>query len=608
MATLVYRPGQTDERSFVVSDAAVTLGRGQEQDITIPHKSLSRRHARVEPEGRGYAIVDLASKNGTFVNGERELRRLLRHGDTVTLGEVDLLFLREPTPSPLGRVTSTMPLPNATVPLLRSRLGRLAGEPSRRSRSVHVAEPEAPSEVSEPPSAGHDATRRLRTLIEITKLLPLSHDVDALLDRILELVFQILDVDRGVILLVDEATGELVPRAVRPRPAADAQGAAAEPVYSRNIVDYVLERSVAGLFTDAALDPRLDAAASVVVQSIRASMCAPLKPRGDVIGVLYVDNQRDASRFTEEDLEFLLAFAGQAAIALENASLVRRLEQEAVTRMEMAMEAKLTSLGGMVAAIGHELRNPLNFITNFAETSATLAGEIQESLAAQQGALPPDALADLEDAALSLRENSERIREHGRRADAILEGMVQHARRPSGRREPGDVHAVLDEAISLVREGPHARGIEFQVITAYDPALGPVDMAAGEMGRVFAAVVENSLQAMRQKQHQLGAGYTPEITLRTTVAGDRVEIRLRDNGTGISPEIEGRIFEPFFTTKPSGQGTGLGLSLSRDIVVQGHQGTMRIESAVGSFTEMVIGLPRRVPIEGRTSRPPTKDR
>src|SRR5262249_28142899 len=156
---------------------------------------------------------------------------------------------------------------------------------------------------------------------------------------------QILDVDRGVILLVDEATGELVPRAIRPPPAG---GAPADAFYSRNIVDYVLEHSVAGLFTDAAVDPRLDAAQSVLAQSIRASMCAPLKPRGDVIGVLYVDNQRDAARFTEDDLEFLLAFAGQAAIALENASLVRRLEREAVARLELVMEAKLTALGGMV--------------------------------------------------------------------------------------------------------------------------------------------------------------------------------------------------------------------------------------------------------------------
>ena len=366
----------------------------------------------------------------------------------------------------------------------------------------------------------------------------------------------------------------------------------------------MLEHSAAGLFTDAALDPRLDAADSVMLKEIRASMCAPLKPRGDVIGVLYVDNQRDAARFTEDDLEFLLAFAGQAAIALENASLVRRLEREAVSRLELVMEAKLTALGGMVAAIGHELRNPLNFITNFAETSAGLAAEIQQGLSAQRASLPPDALAELEDAALSLRDTSERIREHGRRADAILEGMVQHARRPSGRREPADLHAVLDESVRLALEGPHGKGLEPRVVTGYDPAVGPVDMAAAEIARVFSAVVDNALHAMRQKQLRLGAPYTPELSLRTAVAGDRIEVRLRDNGTGITPEIEGRIFEPFFTTKPTGQGTGLGLSLSRDIVVQGHQGTMRAETVPGEWTEIVIGLPRRLATEGRGSRPP----
>ena len=366
--------------------------------------------------------------------------------------------------------------------------------------------------------------------------------------------------------------------------------------------------------TDAAIDPRLDAAASVVVQSIRASMCAPLKPRGDVIGVLYVDNQRSASLYTEDDLEFLLAFAGQAAIALENDSLVRRLEQEAVARMELVMEAKLTSLGGMVAAIGHELRNPLNFITNFAETSASLAAEIQEGLKAEQGRLPAGALADLEDAAACLRDNSDRIREHGRRADAILEGMVQHARRPSGRREQGDLHAVLDEAVRLARESPQARGLELRVVTAYDPAVGPIEMAAGEMGRVFASVIDNAFHAMRQKQRALGDArehpptYAPELSLRTAVVGDRVEIRLRDNGTGLTPEVEARMFEPFFTTKPSGQGTGLGLSLSREIVVQGHQGTMRAETAPGEWTELVVGLPRWAAVEGRSTKPPAKER
>jgi signal transduction histidine kinase len=343
-------------------------------------------------------------------------------------------------------------------------------------------------------------------------------------------------------------------------------------------------------------------------------MCAPLKPRGDVIGVLYVDNQHDTARFTEDDLEFLLAFAGQAAIALENASLVRRLEREAVARLELAMEAKLTALGGMVAAIAHELRNPLNFITNFAETSVALAEEIKEGLDAQHGRLPEDALADLGDAAANLRDTSERIREHGRRADAILEGMVQHARRPSGRREPGDLHAVLDEAVRLAREGPHARSIDFQVVTAYDPSLGPVDMAAGEMGRVFAAVIDNALYAMRQKQRVAGGPYAPVLTLRTAASGDRVEIRLRDNGTGLSSDVEARIFEPFFTTKPTGQGTGLGLSLSRDIVVQGHQGAMRAETVPGEWTEIVITLPRRTAADGRSAskppapRPPTRDR
>jgi signal transduction histidine kinase len=320
-------------------------------------------------------------------------------------------------------------------------------------------------------------------------------------------------------------------------------------------------------------------------------MCVPLKPRDEVIGVLYADGQRASVLFTEEDLDLFVAFAGQAAVALDNARLYRRLSNETVARMQLVMEAKLASLGAMVAAIAHELRNPLNFMTNFAELSSGLVDEVTAGVEAHRGALPEATVADLSGALAELGDNVARIRDHGRRADAVIQGMLQHARRPSGTRELSDINAVVAEGVRLGREAPQHRGLEVRVAESYERTIPPIPMAALDLGRVFLNVVENALYAMAQKKRALGAAYAPELQVRTAVDGDHVEVHVRDNGTGVPTDVAARVFEPFFTTKPTGHGTGLGLSLSRDIVVEGHQGEMRLESAPGEWTEVVVRLP-----------------
>ncbi|WP_437735086.1 ATP-binding protein [Sorangium sp. So ce1335] len=565
MPTLIYNPGAPDEQVFVLGDAAVTIGRAEDQAICIPHRSLSRSQARIEKSEGRFFIVDLQSKNGTFVNGMRVQRKAIRSGDTITLGDLDLLFTADAD-------TSSEPLlrPQAIRPLTHTSIGKLVGDTR--------------------PGGRPSAEDRLQILIEVAKLLPVSDDIDTLLHKVLDLIFQILNVDRGVILLINEATGRLERRAVKTAHAAPHD----EPIYSQNIVDYVLRNSVAALFADAVLDPRLEAARSVVAQSIRASMCVPLKPKDDVIGVLYVDNLHAAHIFTEPDLEFLVAFASQAAVAVQNASLYRRLERETVERMQLVLDAKLASLSGVVAGIAHEIRNPLNFMNNFAEIAAGVAQELSEELRAQGVRLDAGALAQLEENLAHLRDSMARITEHGRRADAIIKGMLQHARRPSGERAPADLNAVVGESVRLARAGAQGGDLDVRVVEAYDPAIGPLEMARLDMGRVFVNVVANALYAMRQKKLKRGDGYAPELVVRTADRGDHVEVRIRDNGTGIPEKVAARMFEPFFTTKPPGDGTGLGLSLSREIVVQGHQGTMRVESVEGEYAEFVITLPKPV--------------
>lgn len=568
--TLVYNPGELDEKAFQIGDAAVTIGRAEDQTICIPHKSLSRSHARIEPSGGCFVVLDLHSKNGTFVNGTRVQEQTVRHGDTITLGDLDLLFTTASAAA--GDAAAPELAPQVVRPLMRAPIARFA----RRHDGGAPIDPSVRIRT------------RLRLLIEVAKLLPVSDDTDTLLRKALDLLFQLLEVDRGAILLLDEPTRKLTPRAVKTaRPTPEN-----EPIYSQNIVDYVQHRSVAALFADASGDPRLGPAESVVLQSIRSSMCVPLKPRDEIIGVLYVDNQRSSHLYTEDDLDFLVAFASQVAVALENAALCQRLERETVERMHLVMEAKLASLGTMVSGMAHEIRNPLNFIINFAALSQGLAEEMSTVLEPQRARLSAEAVADVDGTLAHLRENAGRIVEHGRRADAIIQRMLQHGRRPQRPRELGDVNGILAESVRLARGGAREGNFELRVVEDYDPAIGPIEMAPQDIARVFLNLVENAIDALREKSRTAGQGFVPELHVRTEARGDSVEIHVRDNGTGIPAAIAGEIFNPFFTTKAPGHGTGLGLSLSHDIVVQGHQGSLRMESAEGEWAELTVTLPR----------------
>ncbi|TSC31955.1 FHA domain-containing protein [Corallococcus sp. Z5C101001] len=581
---LVYNPGQSDELTYPLGDATITIGRADDQAICIPHRSLSRQHARIESADGRFIVTDLQSKNGTFVNGVQIRRKELRPGDTLTLGELVFLLTRDPPPGvapgrpgePSG--ASDEPRPQLTRALTRVPLKTLV-------QAVSGQEPTA----EEAASAARRARERMRLLQEVAKLLSVTDDLDALPGRVLDLAFQILPVDRGVILLLDEGSGKLEPRVSK-----TAEGAAVRgPIFSQNIVDFVLRRSVAALFSDAVNDPRLGAADSVIFSSIRASMCVPLKPRDEVLGVLYVDNVSAPRSFSEDDLDFLVAFAGQAALALENARLYRRIEEETVQRMQLIMDAKLASLAAMVGGMAHELRNPLNFISNFAGLSVGLTEDLAGVLEPQRGQLTPASARDVDEALACLRTNVQKIYEHGRRADALIQGMLQHARRAPGPREEVDLNTLVAESVALGQGGMRGEPLPVRLDAEYAPDVGRLELIRAEVGRVIINIVDNALYAMRQKRQAQGAAYVPVLKVRTLARLDQVEVRLRDNGPGIPTESAGRIFDPFFTTKPPGQGTGLGLSLSHDIIVQGHQGTFRMESVPGEFTEFVITLPRR---------------
>ena len=313
---LIMNPGQTDERVFDLPEGPVTIGRTEESTLCVLHKSLSRRHAQLEREGGRVVLLDLSSKNGTFVDEQRITRHELREGETFRCGEVRFRLVPAENELPLDlrstqlRTLQTRFTPDSMEELLEARAEQRDGSAIRVRRTG-------------PADRSRD---KLQVLLKVSQLLSSPSSIEALLERILDLLFQIMEVSRTALLLVDPATGRLVPRVSR---LASGQSPS-HPFHSQRIVEHVRTQSVAALFSDARLDPRLSAAESVLRESIQASMCAPLKPRDEVLGVLYVDNLTRPHGFNDEDLEFLTAFANQAAIALDNSMLVRRLEEEAV--------------------------------------------------------------------------------------------------------------------------------------------------------------------------------------------------------------------------------------------------------------------------------------
>jgi two-component system NtrC family sensor kinase len=257
---------------------------------------------------------------------------------------------------------------------------------------------------------------------------------------------------------------------------------------------------------------------------------------------------------------------------------------------------KMASLGQLTAGIAHEIKNPLNFVNNFAGLSVDLLAELKNAAAPGFATLPEDRRADIEEVSGLLTSNLQKIVEHGRRADGIVKSMLQHSRGASGDRRTVDLNALIDEALNLAYHGARAQDQSFNVKLERDfgAEIAPVELAPQEITRVLLNLFSNGFYATRKRAQSMGdpVGFEPTVKVMTRDLGNAVEVRIRDNGTGIPADIRDKLFQPFFTTKPTGEGTGLGLSISYDIVTQQHGGTITVESEPAEFTEFTIRLPR----------------
>ncbi len=257
---------------------------------------------------------------------------------------------------------------------------------------------------------------------------------------------------------------------------------------------------------------------------------------------------------------------------------------------------KMASLGLLTAGIAHEIKNPLNFVNNFASLSIGLLDELKAAAASAFGALDPSQRGQVEEVTEMLTGNLERIGEHGRRADNIVKSMLAHSRSGGGDRQSVDLNALVEESLSLAYHGARAQDPNFNITLERDYArdIEPVVVVPQDMTRVFLNLFGNGFYAANKRQRAASDGaFRPVLTVTTRDLGDAVEIRVRDNGIGIPGDIRDKLFQPFFTTKPTGEGTGLGLSISYEIVTKQHGGTIKVASEVGAFTEFVVNLPRR---------------
>jgi signal transduction histidine kinase len=287
-------------------------------------------------------------------------------------------------------------------------------------------------------------------------------------------------------------------------------------------------------------------------------------------------------------------------IARDAATEARRTTEAAYRELEAAQAnlihaEKMASLGQLTAGIAHEIKNPLNFVNNFAEISGELTEELQEALAPAASSLAPETRAAVGELLEMLKANLGKVAQHGRRADSIVKNMLLHSREGSGERRTVDLNATVEESINLAYHGTRAEKRDFNITLTkdLDPKVGAVEVYPQELTRVLLNIVSNGFYAAHKRKTQTAdPAFEPTLVVSTRGFDDRVDIRIRDNGTGIPDDAKGKIFNPFFTTKPAGEGTGLGLSLSYDIVVKQHGGTIEVATEAGSFTEFRISLPR----------------
>ena len=447
----------------------------------------------------------------------------------------------------------------------------------------------------------------LQALEEVTRAVNSSLDVDTVLETIISRAVTLSQADEGTIYEYDDAEEAFVLKAThgmtesRVNRLREARIKLGETHLGR-----------AGLLrepvhvSDLQIDPTVPDNTKEALHDIHAVLAVPLLREDKVLGGLVI-RRRTTGDFPATIPTLLRTFAAQSVLAIENARLFQdarraRLSAEAAltdlrrTQDRLVQTEKMASLGQLTAGIAHEIKNPLNFVNNFSDLSVDLLQELNDAVAPDRLTVADDLRAEIDEITATLKGNLERIAQHGRRADSIVKNMLLHSRTgPSEHREI-DLNATVEEALNLAYHGARAEtpGFNITLEKHLDPAAGTIDAFPQEFTRVMLNLMSNGFYAARKRAVTAPPGFEPTLTVTTSGTNNTVTIGVRDNGTGMPDSVRDKIFEPFFTTKPAGEGTGLGLSLSFDIVVKQHGGQLAVDSELDKFTEFTVTLPRRL--------------
>ena len=384
-------------------------------------------------------------------------------------------------------------------------------------------------------------------------------------------------------------------------------------IVPNSIINYCWRSKESVVVNDALNEERFSSDPYIQENKSFSIMCLPITAQGKMNGLLYLENSLLKGVFNKNRIDLLQMLSGQIGISIENAILYESLEDKVLertkeiekayselkaTQAQLIQAEKMASLGELTAGIAHEIQNPLNFVNNFAEVNTELIEEMKTELKAGN---QEDAIAIANDIA----ENEKKIMQHGKRADAIVKGMLQHSRSSSGQKEPTNINALADEYCRLAYHGLQAKDKSFNATmkTEFDQSIGDINIIPQDIGRVILNLITNAFYAVNEKKQQFTKdlsgfgtltglnGYEPTVSVSTKKMGDKVLISVKDNGNGIPQKVLDKIFQPFFTTKPSGLGTGLGLSMSYEIVTKVHGGELKVDTKEGKGAEFTIILP-----------------
>lgn len=448
------------------------------------------------------------------------------------------------------------------------------------------------------------SVEELRALGDVSQAVNSTVDLETVLTTIVAKATQLSGTEAGAIYVFDDASQEFWLRATY-----GMDDTFVAEIKDRHIhmgetaIGVAVEQRMPFQIPDVQDDPKSSVLDVIVRAGFRGLLIVPLLGADRNVGALVV-RRKQPGEFPKHTVDLLQTFASQSVLAIQNArlfesvearthDLAKSLEDLQFAQDRLVQTEKLASLGQLTAGIAHEIKNPLNFVNNFSVVSVELIDELLTALAGAN--LDKKLQAEISEIADMLQGNLGKVVQHGKRADSIVKNMLLHSREGSGEHRPADINAILDESINLAYHGARAERPEFNVTLQrdFDASAGTLELFPQEITRAFMNLISNGFYAATKRKIEIGnSGFEPVLSTSTRNRGDSVEIRIRDNGTGIPVDVQEKMFNPFFTTKPAGEGTGLGLSMTHDIIVKQHGGRIIVITEPGIFTEFVITLPR----------------